>query len=239
MAINSIKRNQKGFTIVELMIALAVLSLILIMSTVIMIQIGSLFNKGVTSSNLQNSTQAVVADVTSAIQFSGSPVTQNSNNYSYNNNLGQTVVVKAYCIGTTRYSYVLNHELGTDSSNNAITPYILWRDTLTSVNADPACTPANMNPSQGQNPSTADENNGIVVQGSGYEMMPNHTQLTAFAITPDTNLGSDIYNIAISTAYGAADQFDSSGHCIFSLQSSSTAFCSTFSVNSTAEGRIY
>jgi prepilin-type N-terminal cleavage/methylation domain-containing protein len=238
--------NQKGFTIVELMIALAVLSFILILSTVIMIQIGSLFNKGVTSSNLQNSTQNIMSDVTSAIQFSGSSVVQYQppsgtppNEYQYTNNLGKTVGFGAYCIGTARYSYVLGNELGTDSSTGALTPYVLWRDTLTSVSKDPGCTPANMDDTTvGQNPSTAGVSSGEVVAGSGYEMMSNHTQLANFSIQ-NSSLGNDVYNVTISTAYGDADQFDSTGHCKFSLQSASTAFCSTFSVNSTVEGRIY
>ncbi len=46
MSMKSLK-STRGFTIVELMIALTVLSTILVMATVIMINIGVLYSKGV------------------------------------------------------------------------------------------------------------------------------------------------------------------------------------------------
>jgi prepilin-type N-terminal cleavage/methylation domain-containing protein len=261
-AFSKVDLNSNGFTIVELMISLAVLSVILVIGTVVMINIGDLYDKGVTTSDLQNTTRSIDADVTSALQFSGNqPIecnnptgvttnianncTAGTSNTSYTRN-SQTVSVYAYCIGTTRYTYILNNELGTDATTGINTPYVLWRDTLKQA-ATSSCYPAsNManaetDPSSG-NPSTGDPN---TVTNSGYEMMGDHTSLTAFSIIADTSIGSgDVYDIQINSAFGNSgllNNFGSSPNptCNSQLSTTSSNFCSTSTTSSTVVGRLY
>lgn len=266
-----IKHLEQGFTIVELMIALSVLSVILLMSTIVMINIGGLYDKGVTSANLQNASRNIVADITSGIQFSASPpeaclpptmtyLSRGINNYCSQdtsskypyqfklNNSGPPVYIGAYCVGVARYSFIINAELGLDSSTGINIPYVLWRDTLSNPNGN--CTPAsNMvsaenNPSQ--NPTTNDNNS---VSNSGYEMLPEYSRLTEFDLSLDQNIdNSNVYNVSIATAYGESGllniptnngQVNSEASCKSTLSHISTNFCATYYFSTTVAERLY
>ena len=125
-------RTENGFTIVELMIALTVLSTILLISTTVFIQIGRLYTKGINSADLQNAARTVVTDLSSSVQLSGSqppgcaagdtacgctPATFYVNKAPSQVDSGVTLnEVYAFCVGKIRYTYVLNRELGDDSA---------------------------------------------------------------------------------------------------------------------------
>lgn len=63
--------RQAGFTIIELMIATLVFSFILIVITVGVMAFTNSYYKGVNSSTTQTATQAIIDDITQAIQFGG------------------------------------------------------------------------------------------------------------------------------------------------------------------------
>src|SRR5947209_8682260 len=128
--------NQTGFTIVELMVALSVLSTILIICTAVLIQIGNIYIHGVNTANVQNTTRTIVSDLTATLQFSGfSPdgcTSISTTCYSPGPPPPVDPLVHgpfAYCVGDTRYSYILQKELGTDS-DGVKTTHVLWRDTI-------------------------------------------------------------------------------------------------------------
>lgn len=237
------RRDNQGFTIVELMIALSVLSVILVTVTIILTQIGALYSKGVNAANLQNANRTVVADISAQLQFSGKvpngctplPTTCYADKDNFlNSQDGSNVTVYTYCIGNTRYSYVLGRELGTDSSTSPqqITQHVLWRDTLdkdattcpvpdivNSVNLDDA-------------PS----------KGDGYEMLGNHMRLTSFNIQ-QTAASSGIYNVDVWMAYGDSDLVrpDTAGPpgrsiCLGGV---GTQFCSISAITTQLTGRVY
>lgn len=240
------KKLEQGFTIVELMIALSVMSVILVMSTIILIQIGGLYDKGVSASDLQNTARGIVNDVASAIQFSGydpAVATCTPASCSFNGANGDPVPGEyAYCIGTVRYSYILNTEIGNDIAANPATgapantntPHILWRDQLSSYKDDP-CVPVNLN--------AASPSDSYSSPGTGVEMMSDHTRLTNFSITPVSGTGTtNTYTINVSSAYGDSDLLNLNGtntSCKSQFTSSSTQFCSLSSVTLTADGRVY
>src|SRR5579884_1902974 len=106
-----IKNHQGGFTIVELMIALSILSTILIVSTAVLMQIGSIYTKGVNEANVQNATRTIVADLTATLQFSGfapdNCVTTPTTCYSQSPAPSDLIHGPfAFCVGNTRYSYL-------------------------------------------------------------------------------------------------------------------------------------
>lgn len=217
-----IKRNDcpasdRGFTIVELMIALSVLSTILVMSSFILIQIGSIYSKGVSKATLQNANRNIVSDISQAIQFGGNPplsCTSASNNaYCYTLQSGGSNGTNSYCIDTTRYSYVMNKELGKDEGTPSptITNHVLWRDTMKSAND--GCAPLDL--------SAATPSDLSTVNGSGYEMMPNHTRLTRFYTSPNSANGA--YDISIWMAYGDSDLVNSN----FGLNPPKTPTCNS------------
>lgn len=247
----------KGFTIIELMIALSVLSTLLIMSTVILMQIGSLYTKGVNQANLQNSGRNVVADITAALQFSGNaPVSCTDGTYSCDagqltgkfSSSGSGIVIGAFCVGTVRYSYVLNSEQGTDSVANPITgaaagysiPHVLWRDTI-AQNA--TCQPLDLSRTTVlADGSSADASSGS--PSGGYDMLLNHMRLTRFKIEPTGSTG-DIYSVQVWTAYGDSDLVNTTTTAGPTAGQSTcnggpgTQFCSVSQISSTVAGRTY
>lgn len=93
--------HSDGFTVVELLIATAVFSVVLLVCSIGLIQISRTFYKGITVTRTQEVARAVVDDVASSVEFSSSNVVTLSPN---NGSLG-------YCVGNTRYSYRLYQKL--------------------------------------------------------------------------------------------------------------------------------
>lgn len=196
----SIKRqlsNQKGFTILELMIATLVFSTVLLGSTTALIQIGKLYYKGVVSNRTQEVTRGLVDQIGQQLQFSSGVVTTaapadypGTINGAENDRLKFGVV----CIGTTRYTYALNVQVysGTDLADDTYLPetnqlhHALWRDTLPS---NQNCTPVNLS--------------DAVPSAGGEEMLGENMRLSPdFSVGCDTN---NICNISVSVLYGGND----------------------------------
>lgn len=116
----------QGFTIVELMIAMAVFSIILLAAAAGLIQVGRMYYKSVITSRTQDMARSVSEEITSAIQFSGETLV-----------MGSGSGFESICIGNTRYSYVLNQQLSDDNDD---IEHVLWRD----KKEDNACTPADL-----------------------------------------------------------------------------------------------
>src|SRR5437868_3678396 len=96
--------KQRGFTIVELMIATTVLSLILLLVSVVMIGVGNLFSKGVNQAKVQNSVRNIADDLSQQLKYSSGIVAGNPT--------AMPTQTEAFCIGTTRYSYIKTYEIG-------------------------------------------------------------------------------------------------------------------------------
>lgn len=181
---------EKGFTIVELMIALSILSALLLLATLVMAQIGRLYTKGVNQASLQNTTRNISDDISSAIEFSGfAPTTGSFNGY------------RSICIGNVRYSYQLNRKLGTDNSVTpaVLTRHVLWRDVMSSSTGN--CVPLNLG---AVTPGVMAGSGALSsVSGSGYEMMPENTRLVTMGYEQPVCGG--VYKIRVYSAYGDSD----------------------------------
>ncbi len=168
------KTDQAGFTIVELMISLSILAVILLISSVTLIQLGRIFTKGSNQANAQNTARSIVNDISTKIQFSGAAP----------NIVVSAMGTNAICLGSARYTYKLQHRL-----TNADTDHSLWLDTMktsgtcqVNLNFDTSATP---------------EDNLSVV-GSGSELLPVGMRLTRFDVTGNPN-GS--YTVTATVAY--------------------------------------
>ena len=90
-------KNNQGFTILELLIATTVFSVILLVVTTGIIRIGNIYYKGITASKTQESIRNISSELSSSIQFAnGIKVPGSSANI--------------FCLGNTRYTYFLNRE---------------------------------------------------------------------------------------------------------------------------------
>jgi len=185
-------RDNKGFTIIELMIALSILATILMMSTFIMIQIGKWYSKGVNAANLQNDSRTMISDISGALQFSGGtfrtggPVTYADPCQPYQ--------AYAYCVNNVRYSFVLNRELGGDQgySPTLNTKHVLWRDTMKTV---ANCNPLNL--TQG----TPTDTDSLSPKPDGFELVGGHMRLQDMCITENSGL----YTVTVNMGFGDND----------------------------------
>jgi prepilin-type N-terminal cleavage/methylation domain-containing protein len=186
--------SQKGFTIVELMIATTVLSIILLLVTFMIIGIGRLYTKGINLSRIQDNTRAIVDDVSQHVQLSTQgqfygPITISTSPY----------YVGEYCIGDARYTFVINKRLGSGATD---VPHVLWRDANPDFFAN-AC------PQAAETSKIADMTATVPYPG-GTELVAARSRLTAFSIAEEVNSGTvstpGLYDIHVGLAYGDDDQ---------------------------------
>ncbi len=120
------KSNTKGFTIVELLIATLIFSMILLIVTVGIIQITRVYYKGLTESNTQNTARTIMDTVTQAIQFSGGTVSKTI--------ASAPGAATSFCVGQQQFSYRLGYQLVDSGATGNQTTKALWQSTL------PGCT---------------------------------------------------------------------------------------------------
>ena len=183
--------DRHGFTIVELMIATAVLSTILVLVTIIMISIGHLYYKGVSQARVQDDVRTIADELSQYLQLSNStsiPVSQ----------AGE----QAYCIGSERFTYVLYKQIGTKPGQ---TPHVLWRDTDPSPGSCPTGGPLG-SPTGLPNLSAATPSTG------GVELIAPNSRLTDFTVTAISATLPSPYSISVAVAYGDDDLVCDSGY---------------------------
>lgn len=180
------KNRQQGFTIVELMIATAVLSTILVTVTIIMISIGSLYYKGVNQARVQDGTRSVVDEIAQALELSSQSPVQAAPAVNG---------TQAYCIGTTRYTYMVGVQIGQPPAGGGpVFQHILWRDTIHSAGTCLTANLTNTDPSLGSDGGGANASDGT-------ELMVPDSRLINFSINPL----SSPYTMKVGIAYGDDD----------------------------------
>lgn len=93
----SVIRDNKGFTLLELLISTTVFSVILLLCTFGLIQVGRNYYRGATITRTQNVARSVMSTLTQSIQFSGS---------DYVGTLPSAVSTSGqFCIGSLGYTY--------------------------------------------------------------------------------------------------------------------------------------
>lgn len=123
-----IKKVSDGFTIVEIMIATLIFSVILTLATGVILSFTHEYYKAVNSSSTQNTARNVLNQVTQAIAFAGnSPVSSSSAVAN-----GQTI--NTYCIGPTQFDYISYYP-------QSSTQYALWQSQDTSASCTTLSTP--------------------------------------------------------------------------------------------------
>ncbi len=104
-----IDSNNKGFTIIELLIATAVFSVVLMLVTYGILQIGKSYYKGINATRTQEVARNVIEEISRAIQFSGGQVTNTSPGSP-----------RHFCVDNNRFSYALDQQVGPNNAPNAL-----------------------------------------------------------------------------------------------------------------------
>jgi prepilin-type N-terminal cleavage/methylation domain-containing protein len=183
--------NQNAFTIIELMIATAILSVILVIVTAMMIGIGNLYYKGTAQASIQDNVRTVTDEISQDLQLNGSSLMTGTNT-----NPASPI---SYCVGTTRYTAILGKQITTNSSLGYYQTYhVLWRDSVTAGTCPNISYATFVNsPNPPTNPST----------DPGTELIAPNSMLTYFKIT----IGASPFTITVGEAYGPPDLLCDSG----------------------------
>jgi len=112
-------KQQKGFTILELLIATLVLSILLVLCATAIVTVGRIFYKGNTENKVQQTARNVVNDIAQSVQFGVLPDTSIVKGV---NDPGTPNEVKWICIGKTRYTFY------TKAPKSDTRKYVLWKD---------------------------------------------------------------------------------------------------------------
>jgi prepilin-type N-terminal cleavage/methylation domain-containing protein len=181
--VNLLKNKQKGFTIVEFMIATAIFSLVLLVCGAAITQVGRMYYKGVIINRTQDTSRRVIDEISQSIQLGaysddpdqfrrpGTPLTTLSG-----------VIVYSYCLGSTRYSYITDRAQGGTTVTTTKSPHVLWRDQIFTV----ACPPLDIT--------------NAFIATPGEELLGENMRLPVFNI-PDPGT-SNLWNITVRVTYG-------------------------------------
>lgn len=185
-----------GFTIVELMIALSVLSVLLLISTVTLMNLGKMYVKGDNMARAQEATRNIASMIADQVRLGGNvPSIYTPSDYA-DAHYDSLTSDGYFCIGRIRYSYLLDRQVtGSPDLSLKQTRHALWRDELPSSTCPtlnpPASTPLDL---------VNSTNPGI----NGQELVPGNMRLTELKV--DTvNGDSGMYSVTVGIAYGDND----------------------------------
>lgn len=176
--------DKSGFTILELLIASAVFSLVLMGALAGFLQIGKMFYKGTSLTATQENAKQTLNDVSDSVQLASSisgPLS--SNGYDY------------YCVGKARYTFKIGRRVDSTQTNfSSNTSYGIVKDTL--PGPDACAPPCPVSP--GTCPS------GHTRWSSPRELVGDNMRVQVFRIQ---NPGSipDYYTIDLVVAFGEDD----------------------------------
>lgn len=170
-----------GFTIIELMIATLVFSLVMILITVGVLSFTRSYYKGVNQSATQNTARSVLEGITQAIQFSGDAVTSPIGTTGSNGSLG-------FCIGDQRYSYVLGKQLWDEGAPD---PALNQSRRVLLLDRSNACAGASAQDVQAASGTL------------GTELLQPRMRLSKLSVVPIA--GTETYQVTIRVLYGDDD----------------------------------
>lgn len=96
------KLNTRAFTIIELMIATAVFTVVLLLASMVLLQIGKIYYKGTIEINTQDDARSIIDDISQSIQIGGGQITSPSAAAIPGGN------TYFFCTGDSRYIFTTN-----------------------------------------------------------------------------------------------------------------------------------
>ena len=108
-------RKDSGFTIIELVLATLIFSIVMVVILFSAFEIGRIYYKGVSISDTSGDARTTITDITNDVRFA---------NYAYPVTAWGSAPVSSpakgyyFCIGVHRYTYVLNNKVTNDEINH-------------------------------------------------------------------------------------------------------------------------
>ena len=207
----SISTNSKhGFTILELLVATIVFSVVLLLVTAGIMQITRVYYKGVTESNTQNAARSIIESISQSIQFSGGGVTATPTPAPGSD--------QVFCIGNQHYSYRLGWQV---ENNPDPGKSQAWHALVQRPLTGSCASPQDMD----------------LQPVTGRDMLPSHMRLSRLVIQ---DLGSNQYRVEVRVVYGDDDLLndDNGPNAACISESAGTQFCSISELSTTVVKRV-
>jgi prepilin-type N-terminal cleavage/methylation domain-containing protein len=227
-----------GFTIVELMIATVIFSLIMVLCLTGMVQVSRAYYKGITHSRTQEAARLLMDEISQTIKLSGSNISfQNPVSTGPQITEGKTADGSGlFCAGNKLYTYALDRKVVSGSSNETI------KEIKNAIISEDASCPDGivMTPAQ-----LAKLNSQV--SGTQRSILGENMRLTKFSIlkmdpVANTKEGADLWKIEISIAYGDRDLIDyvddSGAARVICNPGTGTEFCSIVELSTIVSRRI-
>lgn len=186
MIIGNMKRdNGRGFTLIELMIATTVFSVVLLLAMTGFFQIGRIFYKGVSITQSQDVVNQIGLDISESIE--GAPKVSPLTDYKS---------MQYICIGKYRYTIDVNRRVDVGSTNTFTTGQIgMVKDTMNSDNScAPPCLP---------NPTVCAPSE--LAWNKPVELLGDNMRVESFAVAPLGSISNDYYTVNMIISYGDND----------------------------------
>lgn len=214
------KQSNAGFTIIELMIAISILSMLLLLCTFGIMRISQSYYRGIIRAKTQTTTRAIFDNLTQNVQFNGvgSILTKTENTSDGSANYE----VRTICIGAQRYSFALNYQQNDQSpaANAGTLKHAFWRDVITDISNcrglqlhqdDPSSHP--IDAVLGQTGTGGKELLGGRMRLLGFKVEKCSNPPPASGVVAcSANASENLYRIVLSTMYGDKDLIDFTGY---------------------------
>lgn len=175
-------RESNGFTIVELLIATTVLTVVLVGASFVLVQVGRLYYKGSITAKTQSAGRNIVDSISRPIQLRGGIPSTPTEHPTVPN----TYVV---CVGNQRFTYQTQYQVGTGPNRR---PHAVWRDTIQN---------------QGECLTTAPNITNTTISTPGESMLSDGMRLFELGIDPSPTGAAGIYVISVRMGYGELTTF--------------------------------
>lgn len=218
--------STRGFTIVELMIATVVFSMVLLLLATAIIFVGRVYYKGVATNRTQESARVIIDDMSQSIRFGNPSVDDSAFLRTATQTLGGQAVTSV-CVGDARYTYVGDRSLGAEPVIQSA--HVLWRDY---PGESAPCTPVDLTL---QAPSL-----GL----SGQELVGENMRIPVFSICYGGQIGCDAqqgtWSLKIIVSYGKTpDLYESNSNFQQCVNSNlGGQFCSVSKINTEVIKRL-
>lgn len=219
--------TQEGFTIIELLVATAVFSIVLLIMTSGILQISRMYYQGVLQTRTQDTARSIVEEIGESIRYATGAYLQGTVVSGPNIDPGLGLPDTGYfCLGGRRYTYAIDRQLkSSPAPSTRQKKHALWVD----------------QPVGGCSGATGPENLDSPAAG-GRELLTENMRLTRFNVAPVSSGGvTNGYTIQISVAYGDDDLLYVEGsepqkRC--DPQSGSKEFCAVSTITQTVTKRL-
>lgn len=170
--------RSRGFTVIELLIAMSVFSLVLLIVTVGIMQISRVYYKGVTESSVQSTARSITETIAQAIQFNGGTVLATPGAPSTPPAGGSY----AFCVNSQQFSYRPGYKLVDTTPGTNETRHALVQRTMSGCSG------------------SAQNMSGISV--IGRELLAPNMRLANLTVE---SLGGKLYRVHVRVVYGDDD----------------------------------